>query len=101
MRKAIAAVLFGGLSLVVLYDWVGIGDAGLDVAINSVVYDLVVVCAGLGCLSRALRGGPERGAWVAISASVFAWAGGEIWWTVFIEGSASPPYPSPADIGYI
>ncbi|HEY5943005.1 MAG TPA: GGDEF domain-containing protein [Solirubrobacterales bacterium] len=101
MRKAIAAVLFGGLALVILYDWVGIGGADLDVAINSVVYDAVVVSAGLGCLIRALRGGPERGAWIAISAAILAWAAGEIWWTASIEGSAAPPYPSPADIGYI
>jgi two-component system, cell cycle response regulator len=101
VRKAIAVVLFGGVGLVVLYDWVGIGGPSLDVAINSVVYDAVVVCAGLGCLTRALRGGPERGAWLAISAAVFAWAAGEIWWTTFIEDSATPPYPSPADIGYI
>ncbi|HEX5988913.1 MAG TPA: GGDEF domain-containing protein [Solirubrobacterales bacterium] len=101
MRKAIGAVLFGGTAVVALYDWAGIGGAGLDVAVNSVVYDAVVVCAGLGCLVRALRGGPERGAWFAISASIFAWAAGEIWWTTYIEGSASPPYPSPADLGYI
>ncbi|HEU4739411.1 MAG TPA: GGDEF domain-containing protein [Solirubrobacterales bacterium] len=101
MRKAIGAVLFGGAGLVVLYDWVGIGGPGLDVAINSVVYDVVVVCAGLGCLTRALRGGPERGAWFAIAAAILAWAAGEIWWTTYIEGNASPPYPSPADIGYL
>jgi len=101
VRKAIGAVLFGGAALVVLYDWAGIGGAGLDVAINSVVYDAVVVCAGLGCLIRALRGGPERGAWLAIAAAILAWAAGEIWWTTYIEGAASPPYPSPADIGYI
>jgi diguanylate cyclase (GGDEF)-like protein len=101
VRKAIGAVLFGGTALVVLYDWVAVGGAGLAVAINSVVYDAVVVCAGFGCLIRARRGGPERGAWLAISASILAWAAGEIWWTVYIEGAASPPYPSPADIGYI
>jgi len=101
VRKAIGAVLFGGVAVVILYDWVGVGGPNLDVAINSVVYDAVVVCAGVGCLIRALRGGPERGAWFAISASILAWAAGEIWWTTYIEGSASPPYPSPADIGYI
>jgi two-component system cell cycle response regulator len=101
MRKAIGAVLFGGATLVALHDWVGIGGAELDVAINGVVYDAVVVCAGLGCLVRALRGGPERGAWFAISASIFAWAAGEIWWTLYIEDNPSAPYPSPADIGYL
>ncbi|HVD40390.1 MAG TPA: GGDEF domain-containing protein [Solirubrobacterales bacterium] len=101
MRKAIAAVLFGGAALVIVHDWIGIGGASLDTAINGVVYDAVVVCAALACLTRALRGGPERAAWFAISASIFAWAGGEIWWTLYIEGNPSAPYPSPADIGYL
>jgi len=101
VRKAIGAVLFGGVALVVLYDWAGLGGASLDVAINGVVYDAVIVCAGLACLTRAFRGGPERGAWIAISASIVAWAAGEVWWTLNIEGNPSAPYPSPADIGYL
>ena len=101
MRRAIAAILFGGAGLVIAHDWIGIGGSGLDVAINGVVYDAVVVCAGLACLTRAFRGGPERAAWFAIGASILAWASGEIWWTLYIEGNANAPYPSPADIGYL
>jgi diguanylate cyclase (GGDEF)-like protein len=101
LKRLIGAVLFGGMALVVLYDWLGIGGAGLDGAINGVVYDAVVVCAGFGCLLRASRGGPERPAWIAIAASIFAWAAGEIWWTLYIEGNPDAPYPSPADIGYL
>ncbi|HKF82441.1 MAG TPA: GGDEF domain-containing protein [Solirubrobacterales bacterium] len=101
MRNAIAAVLFGGAAVVIVHDWIGIGGSALDVAVNGVIYDAVVICAGLACLTRALRGGPERGAWFAISASILAWAAGEIWWTLYIEGNADAPYPSPADIGYI
>jgi two-component system, cell cycle response regulator len=101
VRKAVSAILFGGAALVIVHDWIGIGGSGLDVAINGVVYDAVVVCAGLACLTRALRGGPERGAWLAIGASILAWGAGEIWWTLYIEGNANAPYPSPADIGYL
>jgi len=86
---------------VILHDWMGIGGSALDVAINGVVYDTVVVCAGLACLTRARRGGQERGAWLAIAAAVLAWAAGEIWWTLYIEGNANAPYPSPADLGYL
>jgi diguanylate cyclase (GGDEF)-like protein len=89
------------LALVVAYDWLGVGGAGLNGAINGVVYDAVVVCAGLGCLLRASRGGPERAAWIAIAASILAWAAGEIWWTLYIEGNPNAPYPSPADLGYL
>ena len=101
MRKAIAAVLFGGAALVIVHDWIGIGGPSLDTAINGVAYDAVVICAAFACLTRALRGGPERAAWVAISASIFAWAAAEIWWTLYIEGNPNAPYPSPADIGYL
>jgi diguanylate cyclase (GGDEF)-like protein len=101
VRKAIAAVLFGGAALVIVHDWIGIGGSDLDTAINGVAYDSVVVCAGLACLTRALRGGPERAAWLAISASILAWGAGEIWWTLYIEGNPNAPYPSPADIGYL
>jgi two-component system cell cycle response regulator len=101
VRKAIAAVLFGGAALVIVHDWIGIGGPGLDTAINGVAYDAVVVCAALACLTRALRGGPERAAWLAISASIFAWGAGEVWWTLYIEGNPNAPYPSPADVGYL
>jgi diguanylate cyclase (GGDEF)-like protein len=101
LKTAIGAVLFGGMALVMLHDWVLLGGSGLDGAINGVVYDAVVVCAGLGCLLRASRGGPERSAWIAIAASIFAWAAGEIWWTLYIEGNPNAPYPSPADLGYL
>jgi two-component system, cell cycle response regulator len=101
VRKAVSAILFAGASLVILHDWVGIGGSELDTAVNGATYDAVVVCAGLACLTRALRGGPERTAWIAISASVLAWAAGEIWWTLYIEGNANAPYPSPADVGYL
>jgi diguanylate cyclase (GGDEF)-like protein len=101
VRSGIAGVLLGGAVIVALHDWLGIGGSNLDVAINGVVYDAVIVCAGLACLTRALRGGPERSAWLAIAAAVLAWGGGEIWWTLHIEGNASAPYPSPADAGYL
>jgi two-component system, cell cycle response regulator len=94
-------MLFGGAAVVVAYDWLGLGGPDLDLAINGVVYDAVVACAGLACLTRALRGGAERPAWFAIGASILAWAAGEIWWTLYIEGNPAAPYPSPADVGYL
>jgi two-component system, cell cycle response regulator len=101
LRWAIGVVLFGGAAIVTLHIWTGLGGSELDGAVNGGIYDAVVVCAGLACLTRARRGGPERGAWLAIAAAVFAWAVGEIWWTLYIEGNPDAPYPSPADIGYL
>lgn len=94
-------VLFGGGLLVLLHDWVGIGGNGATDFVNGPLYDAVVVSAGLACLLRAQGAGRERGAWLAIAAAVLSWGAAEIYWTAVILNEASPPYPSPADIGYL
>jgi two-component system cell cycle response regulator len=86
--------------LVALHYWAHLGGTGLDTAAGY-AYDAVVVGAGLACLLRATRSGRERGAWLLLAAAVFAWAAAEIYWTLYIEGNPSAPYPSPADIGYL
>jgi two-component system cell cycle response regulator len=101
VRKLLGAALFGGAVVAILHDWVGIGGPGLTSAINGPVYDAVVLSAGFACLTRAFRGGPERSAWLLIAASIFAWGAAEVYWTIYIEGNADAPYPSPADVGYL
>lgn len=100
IRVALAILLFGGTFLVALHYWLGVGD-GLNFAIGSVVYDGVVLGAGLACLARASSFGRERQAWVLIGLAILAWGGAEIYWSVFIDGNANAPYPSPADAGYL
>lgn len=101
LRAGIGAVLAAGTAAVVLHDWGTIGGSGLDGAVNGVAYDAVVVAAGFACLLRASRGGRERLAWIAFAAAVLAWGAAEIYWTLYIEGNPSAPYPSPADLGYL
>jgi diguanylate cyclase (GGDEF)-like protein len=97
----VGVVLFGGAALVTLHDWLGVGGSGLDSALNGPLYDAVVLSAGLACLIKAREAGRERGAWLAISAAVLLWGASEVYWTAFLTNDPSPPYPSPADIGYL
>jgi diguanylate cyclase (GGDEF)-like protein len=101
LRTAIGFVLFGGALVVTLVDWLGIGGSGLESFVNGPLYDAVVVSAGLACLLKADKAGSERVAWLAMAAAVLCWAASEIYWTAFLVGDPSPPYPSPADIGYL
>jgi two-component system cell cycle response regulator len=94
-------VLFGGALVVTLVDWLGIGGSGLESFVNGPLYDAVVVSAGLACLLKADKAGRERNAWLALAAAVLCWAASEIYWTAFLVDDPSPPYPSPADIGYL
>jgi two-component system, cell cycle response regulator len=101
LRALIGLVLFGGTLVVALHDWIGIGGSGLTDFINGPLYDSVVVSAGLACLYKARDAGRERGAWLALAAAVLCWAASEIYWTAVLLGDPSPPYPSPADLGYL
>lgn len=101
MRKLVGAVLFGGAAAAIVADWIGVGGSGVASAVNGPVYDAVVVAAGLACLLRARESRAERAAWLALGAAVLSWAAAEVYWTAYIEGNPSAPYPSPADIGYL
>jgi two-component system cell cycle response regulator len=100
LRRALAVLLLGGTAIVALHDWLGIG-AGLDFAISEALYDAVVLGAGVACLIRASDYPREHAAWVLIGGAILCWGVAEIYWTAFIEGNASAPYPSPADVGYL
>lgn len=100
LRGVLAILLVGGTLFVALHSWLGIAD-GLNFTIVSVVYDGVVLGAGLACLVRASVFGPERRAWLLIGAAILSWGAAEVYWAIFIEGNANAPYPSPADIGYL
>src|SRR6187551_1755109 len=101
LRTLIAVVIALGMSLVALHDWLGFGGGAFAEAAEGWLYDAVVVSAGATCILRSRSAGRERTAWMAIGASILAWAAAEIYWTVAIVGDPSPPYPSPADVGYL
>ncbi|HYJ23229.1 MAG TPA: GGDEF domain-containing protein, partial [Solirubrobacterales bacterium] len=101
LRLAIGVVLFGGALLVAVSDWLGIGSAGFSDFANGPLYDAVIISAGLACLLKARDAGGERGAWLAMAAAVLCWGASEVYWTAVLVNDPSPPYPSPADIGYL
>jgi diguanylate cyclase (GGDEF)-like protein len=101
VRLLLALVLGVGTAVVLAHDWLGAGGEWLDRPCEGWLYDTVVIAAGLTCLLRASRSAGERGAWIAIGVGILFWGAGEIYWTFAILGDPSPPYPSPADAGYV
>ena len=100
LRRVLAILLLGGTLLVALHYWLGVGSS-LNFAIGSVVYDAVVLGAGVACLVRASAFGQERLAWILLGLSILIWGSAEVYWAAFIEGNPNAPYPSPADVGYL
>jgi GGDEF domain-containing protein len=100
LRGALAILLLGGTLLVALHYWLDIGGS-LHFVIGSVVYDAVVLGAGVACLIRASLFGRERSAWILIGLAILVWGTAEVYWAAYIEGNPDAPYPSPADVGYL
>ncbi len=101
LSAALAAILFGGTVAVSLHVWFAVGGPSLDYLCEGPLYDAVVLAAGLACLLRATRVESERGAWAMIGLAILSWGASEVYWTAFILHNPSPPYPSPADVGYL
>ncbi len=102
-RPAAAAVLGVAIALVAAAALVATtrGDARTWAA--NLIELGFAVAGGLGCLRGATRStGPARRGWVALTVACWAWAAGQLAWTVYesVLGLASP-YPSVADIGYL
>ena len=79
----------------------GLGSPGLDDFFQDWVYCAVTVGAGTICVLRGLAVRRERLAWLVMGAGVFAWAGGDITWTLFLADDPNPPYPSLSDFLYL
>jgi two-component system cell cycle response regulator len=63
---------------------------------------LVVMGAGAALvLTRAALRRDERMAWLLLGLGVSAWVLGELYFTAVLWSDASPPVPSPADVGYL
>jgi diguanylate cyclase (GGDEF)-like protein len=100
LRRALTILLLGGTAVVAIHDWLGVGGQ-LHFAIGGPLYDAVILGAGIACLIRASDYRREQGAWALIGLAILSWGAAEIYWTAFIEGNSSAPYPSPADVGYL
>ncbi len=100
LRRALAALLLGGTLAVALHDWFGVGGSAHS-TLSEVLYDAVVIGAGIACLVRAADYRRETTAWLLIGLAILLWGASEVYWTVFIEGNPAAPYPSPADVGYL
>jgi two-component system, cell cycle response regulator len=57
----------------------------------------VAVCA----VRTWYASGPDRAAWLALTVGLLAYFAGDIYYAVVLSGLDAPPFPSPADAGYL
>ena len=98
---ALGALTALGVLAYAMHVGFGLGSPGLDDFFQDWVYCGVSVGAGTLCVVRGLAVKTERLAWFVMGAGVFAWAGGDITWTVLLANDPNPPYPSVSDVLYL
>ena len=93
MAVAFAAVLAQDVFGIVTPVW----PSAWQKADNATELLAVAACA----LRAARTAGAERAAWLAFTIGLFAYFAGDVYWTVALSGVDEPPFPSPADAGYL
>jgi diguanylate cyclase (GGDEF)-like protein len=95
--RSVQAVAILGLIAYAAQSWRQVCGAGADRFFEEYVYTgLILVAAGL-CLTRALTIGRERTPWLVLGVGLLAWAGGEVYYSIFYADLADPPLPGVSD----
>ncbi|HEY7960995.1 MAG TPA: HD domain-containing phosphohydrolase [Solirubrobacteraceae bacterium] len=94
------AFLSGGLGVLLLHLTAGLGGHSLDGVFDDGVYNVLMFGAALAVLTRGLLVKAQRAAWLTMGAGVLCWSLGELYYTLFLEGSGGGGV-SPADVLYL
>jgi two-component system, cell cycle response regulator len=98
----LATVLLVLVSVQILGGWAAEGGAAAWF-FEAVLYNAVLLAAGLACILGGRRSRDERHAWLLIGLGPIAWALGDLYYTLaFVDiPAAEVPFPSLADVGYL
>jgi diguanylate cyclase (GGDEF)-like protein len=97
VRRATAGLLFAALALYVVRALLAPWGAALE----TPLYDALIVAAPLACIARLIARPADRVAWALIAGGLVAWAAADIYDTSVLSNLAEPPYPSLADAGWL
>jgi two-component system cell cycle response regulator len=101
LRLAIGGLLIAAVALHFLHAATGSGGHAVDTAVTQWLYDAVIFAAAFACLARGAIVPEDRAAWLVLGAGLLAWSAGEVYWSLVLAGVSDPPFPSPADAGYL
>ncbi len=88
--------------MLVLHMTVRLGGRGADGAVDDGVYDVLMFGAAFAVIARAVAFKEQRAAWLAMGAGLLCWSLGELYFTLFVEGSGvASGSVSPADGLYL
>jgi two-component system, cell cycle response regulator len=83
------ALLIAGWGAFALHATTGLGGSGTDGFFYDGVYNVLMFGSALAVLARAAMVKRQRPAWQAMGAGVLCWSVGELYYSLFIEGTSA------------
>jgi diguanylate cyclase (GGDEF)-like protein len=94
-----AGLMFALLAANLAQTQFGLGGDALEKPLNAWGQNVILACACAIIAVRALTGGAP-GCWPLLAA-VAVWTLGNLWWGFVLYDLDKPPFPSPADAGWL
>ena len=101
-RHVVAAavgLMFALLAANLAHTQFGLGGEALEKPLNAWGQNVVLACACVVVAVRVFTGGPPGSR--PLLAAIAVWTLGNIWWGFVLYDLEAPPYPSPADAGWL
>ncbi len=98
---ALVGILAGGVLWHVAYTGFDLGRGRLDDFMADWVFNLSVLVGAAIAFVHAARKETNRLVPALLGLAVLLWASADIYWTIVLKNLESPPYPSPADAGWL
>jgi diguanylate cyclase (GGDEF)-like protein len=96
------AFLVGGLGVLALHTLGGVGGTSRNGIFDEGVYGVLMGGAALTVIARGVLVRAQRTAWLTVGAGLFCWGLGDLYYTLFVEGtSAASGSVTPADALYL
>ncbi|HEX8745255.1 MAG TPA: diguanylate cyclase [Thermoleophilaceae bacterium] len=99
--RGLACLLAAALAVHVGHALTGAGGGAATTLVDTWVYDAVLFGAALACAGRALLVRERRLAWGALAAGLAAWASGDLYWSLAVEGTPAEETVTLGDAGWL
>jgi two-component system, cell cycle response regulator len=99
-RLALGATLAAAWAIYTLHVGVGFGGGLLD-AVDTPIYDGLLLAAAAVCLIRVRVMSEDRAAWLLIGAGLTVWAAADVYFNAAFGDGSGAPFPSLADAGWL
>jgi diguanylate cyclase (GGDEF)-like protein/putative nucleotidyltransferase with HDIG domain len=101
LARYLLAATVASFVLVLLRDGLGVGFPLWEAAWSK-TYNLTQLLGVAVCALRTVHAsGRERAAWLALTLGLLGFFAGDVYYTVVLTPLDTPPFPSPADAGYL